>query len=37
VLKTELEFILNDRLPQLEKDIIDAGAPWMEGQPIPDY
>lgn len=35
--KGELDTIVNDRLPILEKAMIDAGAPWMEGQPIPDY
>ena len=35
--KVELDIIINDRLPILERAMIDAGAPWMEGQPIPDY
>jgi photosystem II stability/assembly factor-like uncharacterized protein len=35
--KAELEIIVNDRLPKIERAMIDAGAPWMEGQPIPDY
>jgi hypothetical protein len=35
--KAELDIIVNDRLPKIERAMIDAGAPWMEGQPIPDY
>lgn len=37
IIKGELDIILNDRLPKIERDMIDAGAPWMEGQPIPEY
>jgi photosystem II stability/assembly factor-like uncharacterized protein len=36
-LKTTLEDILNRQLPELEKALQDAGAPWIEGQPIPEY
>jgi hypothetical protein len=36
-LKRELENILNLKLPELEKEMIDAGAPWVVGQPIPEY
>lgn len=35
--KTSLETILNERLPKLQKAMQDAGAPWIEGEPIPDY
>jgi len=28
---------MNEKLPGIEKALIDAGAPWMEGQPIPEY
>jgi hypothetical protein len=31
-----MENILNDRLPELEKALRDAGAPWIEGMPLPD-
>ena len=36
-LKSEFDIILNEKLPTIEKAMIDAGAPWMEGQPIPEY
>jgi photosystem II stability/assembly factor-like uncharacterized protein len=36
-LKTKLENILNYRIPLVEKALIEAGAPWIEGQPIPEY
>jgi photosystem II stability/assembly factor-like uncharacterized protein len=36
-LKKELDNILNVKLPALEKALIDAGAPWVAGQPIPGY
>ena len=36
-LKRELKAIVNTKLPQLERAVNDAGAPWMEGQPIPEY
>lgn len=35
-LRTELEHIVNIQLPQIEKKLIAAGAPWIEGQPIPE-
>jgi photosystem II stability/assembly factor-like uncharacterized protein len=35
--KVELDIIVIDRLPKIEKVMIDSGAPWMEGQPIPEY
>jgi photosystem II stability/assembly factor-like uncharacterized protein len=35
-LKMELEDILNEQLPQFEKALQDAGAPWLPGQPIPE-
>jgi hypothetical protein len=35
-LKTELNDIHERRIPETEKLLIDAGAPWMEGQPIPE-
>jgi hypothetical protein len=34
--KAKLEEVLNRQLPQLEKDLQQAGAPWLEGQEIPD-
>jgi photosystem II stability/assembly factor-like uncharacterized protein len=36
-LKTALDIILNETLPKIEKDLINAGAPWIEGQPVPEY
>jgi photosystem II stability/assembly factor-like uncharacterized protein len=35
-LKTSFESILNQQIPALEEALIEAGAPWMEGQPIPE-
>ncbi len=35
-LKAELERIRDKELPQLEKALQEAGAPWLEGQPIPE-
>ncbi len=37
VIKAELEKILNEDIPKLEKALIEAGAPWIDGQPIPEY
>jgi photosystem II stability/assembly factor-like uncharacterized protein len=34
-LKTGFEEIVNHQIPSLEKALIQAGAPWVEGQPIP--
>jgi len=28
---------MNEKLPGIEKALIDAGAPWIDGQPIPEY
>jgi photosystem II stability/assembly factor-like uncharacterized protein len=36
-LRKYLNEIVNIKLPQIEKSLRDAGAPWMEGQPIPEY
>jgi photosystem II stability/assembly factor-like uncharacterized protein len=36
-LKKSLDRIINDKLPGIEKALIDAGAPWIDGQPIPEY
>jgi hypothetical protein len=36
-LKKDLDNILNVKLPAVEKALIDAGAPWIVGQPIPEY
>jgi photosystem II stability/assembly factor-like uncharacterized protein len=36
-LKDALENILNQQLPEMEKALREAGAPWVEGQPIPEY
>ncbi|UCH84905.1 MAG: glycosyl hydrolase, partial [Candidatus Latescibacterota bacterium] len=35
-LKAALEDIVDRQLPQIEKALIEAGAPWVEGQPIPE-
>jgi len=34
--KAKLEMIVNKRVPVLEKALQEAGAPWIEGQAIPD-
>jgi hypothetical protein len=34
--KTELDDVVLQQLPALEKDIQTAGAPWLEGQEIPE-
>ena len=36
-LKKDLDEIVNTKLPKMEKALRDAGAPWMEGQSIPEY
>lgn len=36
-LKNDLDIILNTRLLKIEKELMDAGAPWMDGMPIPEY
>jgi photosystem II stability/assembly factor-like uncharacterized protein len=35
-LKTALKEIVDRQIPAMEKALADAGAPWVEGQPIPD-
>lgn len=35
-IKTALENILDRKIPVIEKALMEAGAPWMEGQPIPE-
>jgi hypothetical protein len=35
-IKIALENILDTKLPEMEKALREAGAPWMEGQPIPE-
>ena len=37
LLKAALEKMLNKQLSELEKALTKAGAPWTEGQPIPEY
>lgn len=34
--KSSLEDILENRIPEAEQMLIDAGAPWIKGQAIPD-
>ncbi|MCB0584240.1 MAG: glycosyl hydrolase, partial [Phaeodactylibacter sp.] len=34
-IKTDLSRILEEQIPQLEKAMAEAGAPWIEGQPLP--
>ncbi len=36
VIKTELEDIRQNQIPALEKQLTEAGAPWIEGQDLPD-
>jgi len=36
-LKKALDIIMNEKLPGIEKAMIDAGAPWINGQPVPEY
>ena len=36
-LKKELDNILNVKMPAFEKALIDAGAPWVIGEQIPEY
>ena len=36
-IKAELANITDNQIPVLEKRLIDAGTPWMEGQEIPEY
>jgi len=35
-LKNKLDDLIFNKLPDLEKRILEAGAPWVEGQPIPE-
>jgi hypothetical protein len=35
-LKKSLQIILDQKIPDMEKALEEAGAPWLEGQPIPD-
>jgi len=34
-LRSRLDSVLNEQLPVFEKKLQDAGAPWVEGQPLP--
>ncbi len=36
-IKAELANITDNQIPELEKQLIEAGTPWMEGQEIPEY
>jgi photosystem II stability/assembly factor-like uncharacterized protein len=36
-IKIEVEQIVSEEIPKMEKALMDAGAPWLEGQPIPEY
>jgi len=36
-LQKSMEIILNQEIPRVEQALIDAGAPWIDGQPIPEY
>ncbi len=36
-LREKLELVRTVRLPAIEKALSDAGAPWIEGQEIPEY
>ena len=35
-IRSELEQISNQRIPELMQALEEAGAPWIEGQPIPE-
>lgn len=35
-LKSDLDGVKDNRIPKLEAKLIEAGAPWIEGQEIPD-
>jgi hypothetical protein len=35
-IRDQLETIRDERIPALEQLLIDAGAPWMDGQAIPE-
>ncbi|MBU8893210.1 MAG: hypothetical protein KOO66_10555 [Bacteroidales bacterium] len=34
-IRIKIENITNNRIPELEKELREAGAPWIEGQPLP--
>ena len=34
--RVELESLISVEIPKFEKALINAGAPWVEGQPIPE-
>lgn len=36
-LRGKLESLVNTRLPHIEQELRDAGAPWIHGQPLPEY
>ncbi len=36
-LKKSLDIIMNEKLPEIENALFEAGASWIEGQPIPEY
>jgi hypothetical protein len=33
--RDSLNNIIEQRIPEIEQSLMDAGAPWIEGQPIP--
>ena len=35
VIKAKIVDIIDNKIPILEKELIDVGAPWFEGQPLP--
>ncbi len=34
-IKSKIENIVTNKIPELEKDLLEAGAPWIEGQELP--
>jgi hypothetical protein len=35
--RNRLDELVNDEIPRLEQALRDAGAPWIEGQPLPEH
>jgi hypothetical protein len=35
-IKGDLNVLINEKMPAMEKDLETAGAPWVEGQALPE-